>query len=244
MGNNFKVANVVLAAAGLCLSMGAHAASGDSLLSASQQSQLATWLGEGPLALTAVYTKQAGDTSLDFHKAADGKGRTFAVMEATNAAGQTWLVGGYNPQSWSSTDGMHVTMADSDRTGFLFNLTTGLMLPQLKQYYSGDGIGSDQTYNDSNYGPTFGVGHDLYVPADLTNGGYSSLYTYNFKGQPAGGVSLIDGSIYSTPNVTYGAMQIFTISPVPEPATWGLLLAGLALLAMRARPRQPSRPAV
>ena len=38
------------------------------------------------------------------------KGRTFSVMEATNASGQTWLVGGYNPQSWSSTDGMHVTM--------------------------------------------------------------------------------------------------------------------------------------
>ncbi len=233
MRNNFKaVRSVVLAVAGMGVCLGAQAGPGMSLLSPSYQTQLETWLGEGHLALTNIYSKAAGDTSLDFHKASDGKGRTFSVMEASNASGQTWLVGGYNPQSWSSTDGMHVTMADSARTGFLFNLTSGLMLPQLKQYFNGDTIGSGQTFNDGDYGPTFGSGHDLYVPRDLTHGGYSSLYTYNRFGLPPGGVSLIDGSVFTNPDITYGAIQVFSISAVPEPGSYGLMLVGLAVMGL------------
>ena len=222
----------LLAVAGVGFCLSAQAASGPSLLSPAYQGQLETWLGEGHLKLDAIYTKSAGDTSLDFHKASDGKGRTFSVMEATNTSGQTWLVGGYNPQSWSSTDGMHVTMDDSQRTGFLFNLTAGFMLPQLKQYFSGDSIGSGQTFNDSDYGPTFGSGHDLYVPKDLTHGGYSSLYTYNRFGQPNSGVSLIDGSVFTNPNITFGAIQVFSVSAVPEPVSYGLMLVGLGVIGL------------
>jgi len=242
MRNNFKaVIGVVLAVAGMGFSLGAQAGTGTSLLSPGYQTQLETWLGEGRLALTNIYSKATGDTSLDFHKASDGKGRTFSVMEATNSSGKTWLVGGYNPQSWSSTDGMHVTMPDSARTGFLFNLTSGLMLPQLKQYFNGDEIGKDQTYNDSNFGPTFGYGHDLYVPQDLTHGGSSFLYTYNFRGQPSTGISLLDGSAWHGNDVTFGAIQVFSISAVPEPATYALLLAGLLVLLVRQRGRATAR---
>lgn len=240
MQDNFRAAsNMALAVAGICVCLGAQAEAGPSLLTSSNQALLQTWLGEGPFALANIYTKAKGDTSLDFHKASDGKGRTFSIMEATNSSGQTWLVGGYNPQSWSSTDGMHVTMDDNQRTAFLFNLTSGFMLPQLKQYFNGDGIGKDQTYNQADYGPTFGYGHDLYVPQDLTNGGSSFLYTYNYLGQPSTGVSLLDGSIWQGNNVTFGAIQVFTISAVPEPATYGLLLAGMGvLLAVRRRKRR------
>ncbi|MGK5059219.1 PEP_CTERM-anchored TLD domain-containing protein [Janthinobacterium sp. LB2P49] len=230
MQNNFRVARgAMLAMCFVC--MGAQADSGTSLLSPAYQTQLENWLGEGQLSLNNIYTKAAGDTSLDFHKASDGQGRTFSVMEASNSSGQTWLVGGYNPQSWSSTDGVHVTMDDSSRTAFLFNLTSGIMLPQLKQYFNGDGIGKDQTYNSADFGPTFGYGHDLYVPRDLTNGGSSLLYTYNYLGQPSTGVSLLDGSIWKGYDVTYGALQVFSISAVPEPATYGMLLLGLVSLA-------------
>ena len=231
MQNNFRAArSMALAVSCVCICLDAQADSGTSLLSPAYQTQLENWLGEGQLSLTNIYTKAAGDTSLDFHKASDAKGRTFSVMEATNSSGQTWLVGGYNPQSWSSTDGMHVTMDDSARTAFLFNLTSGVMLPQLKQYFNGDGIGKDQTYNNADYGPTFGYGHDLYVPRDLTNGGSSLLYTYNYLGQPSTGVSLLDGSIWKGYDVSYGAIQIFSISAVPEPAMLQLLLAGLLLV--------------
>ncbi|MCC7681173.1 PEP_CTERM-anchored TLD domain-containing protein [Janthinobacterium sp. FW305-128] len=233
MHNNFKaVRSVVLAVAGMGVCLGAQAGTGTSLLSPGYQAQLETWLGEGRLALTNIYSKAAGDTSLDFHKASDGKGRTFSVMEATNSSGKTWLVGGYNPQSWSSTDGMHVTMEDSERTAFLFNLTAGFMLPQLKQYFSGDGLGKDQTFNGAKAGPTFGVGHDLYVPENLTNGGSSYLYTYNHYGQPTMGYSLLDGSVWKGADITYGAIQVFSISAIPEPVTYALLLAGLGVLGV------------
>jgi hypothetical protein len=236
MHNNFRAAiSVVLAVAGMGVCMGAQAGSDTSLLSSGYQTQLETWLGEGRLALTNVYSKATGDTSLDFHKASDGKGRTFSIMEATNASGQTWLVGGYNPQSWSSTDGMHVTMDDSQRTAFLFNLTAGFMLPQLKQYFSGDGVGKDQTFNSAKFGPTFGVGHDLYVPEDLTNGGSSYLYTYNHYGQPTMGYSILDGSVWKGADITFGAIQVFSISAIPEPATYALLLAGLGVLGVARR---------
>ncbi|SDH75484.1 PEP_CTERM-anchored TLD domain-containing protein [Janthinobacterium sp. YR213] len=244
MRNNFRTArSVVLAVASMGFCLGAQAGPGTSLLSPGYQAQLETWLGEGNLALTNIYSKAAGDTSLDFHKASDGKGRTFSVMEATNSSGKTWLVGGYNPQSWSSTDGMHVTMDDSQRTAFLFNLTAGFRLQQLPQYFNGDGIGKDQTYNQSNYGPTFGYGHDLYVPQDLTHGGSSFLYTYNYPGQSLTGLSLLDGSTWHGNDVTFGAIQVFAISAVPEPATYGLLLAGLLVLLVRQRGRAMARVA-
>ncbi|PHV20385.1 VPLPA-CTERM sorting domain-containing protein [Janthinobacterium sp. BJB446] len=234
---------MVLAVASMGFCLGAQAGPGTSLLSPGYQAQLETWLGEGNLALTNIYSKAAGDTSLDFHKASDGKGRTFSIMEATNSSGKTWLVGGYNPQSWSSTDGMHVTMEDSQRTAFLFNLTAGFRLQQLPQYFNGDGIGKDQTYNQSNYGPTFGYGHDLYVPQDLTHGGSSFLYTYNYPGQSLTGLSLLDGSTWHGNDVTFGAIQVFAISAVPEPATYGLLLAGLLVLLVRQRGRATARVA-
>lgn len=219
------------------------AARADTLLSAAHQSQLETWLGEGDLAFNAVYTKQAGDTSLDFHAAADGKGRTVSVMEASDGSGQSWLIGGYNPQSWSSNGQFNMTANNSDRTAFLFNLTSGTLYRQSLAGYAGD-VGAHQTYNAADYGPTFGIGHDLYVPANLSTGGYSSLYSYTDPLVYQFGLSVVDGAPYQGPNVSFGAMQVFTISPVPEPAGYAMLLGGLALLGAALRGRTARRARV
>lgn len=226
---------VVLAIAGA--SLPALADTGAVLLDAARQAQLETWLGEGPLALSAVYSKQAGDTAADFHAAADGKGRTFSLMEASNAAGQTWLIGGYNPQSWSSDGQFNITESTEARTAFLFNLTLGTVYRQTPNTYGLGSVGSYQTYNAANYGPTFGIGHDLFVPANLSSGGYSLLYSYVDPNVNQFGISVLDGGAYTGPSVSYGALQVFTVSAVPEPATYGLLLGGLMLLAMDKRRR-------
>ncbi len=241
MQNNFRAArSVVLAVAGLVVSLGAQADSGTSLLSPGYKTQLETWLGEGRLSLTNIYTKAAGDTSLDFHKASDGKGRTFSIMEATNASGQTWLVGGYNPQSWNSSGSYNMTPENSQRTAFIFNLSSGVIRSQTPRGYAIDTVGAYQTYNGSEYGPVFGYGHDLFVSGNLSTGGYSNMYSYIDPIKGGFGESLLDGSQYSKPNVTYGAMQIFTISVVPEPATYALLLAGLGLLAAVSLYKRPA----
>ncbi|MBA5607576.1 PEP_CTERM-anchored TLD domain-containing protein [Duganella sp. FT3S] len=206
-----------------------------SLLNAAEQQQLATWLGEGPVAFTNIYTKANGDTSAAFHHAADGKGRTIAVMQATNEKGQTWLIGGYNPQSWASSGGYHITTEQAQRTGFLFNLTTSEIHRQTPKTYALDTVGSYQTLNAANVGPTFGLGNDLYVPADLTHGGYSLLYSYADPNRYNFNTSVLDGSTFVRPNITFGAMEIYTISAVPEPASGALWLGGLGLLALLAR---------
>jgi hypothetical protein len=235
MGTKLKWSMVAWSAVAL---LGAVAPAGAaSLLSAAEQHQLAAWLGEGPVAFNNIYTKAAGDTSLDFHHAADGKGRTIAVMQATNENGQTWLIGGYNPQSWASSGGFHMTPEQAQRTGFLFNLTTGERHLQTPKTYALDTIGSYQTYNAGNFGPTFGWGNDLYVPADLTHGGYSLLYSYSDPNVYNFNTSILDGSTYVRPNITFGALEVYTIAAVPEPAGGLLWLGGLGVLALLARRR-------
>src|SRR5262249_23673988 len=101
---------------------------GSSLLGASDLTQLQTWLGEGPLTLTNLFSRTPGDgkTSSSFHAAVDGKGPTFSVVEVQDTQGNVrQVVGGYDPQSWDSSGAYHLTPNAVNQTGFLFNLTTG-----------------------------------------------------------------------------------------------------------------------
>ncbi|UMR33221.1 PEP_CTERM-anchored TLD domain-containing protein [Massilia sp. MB5] len=226
----------LLAVSLLATSTGAAAAT--TLLSAKEQAQLSAWLGEGNLALTNIYTKAAGHTAKNFHAAVDGKGRTFSLMQATDSNGQTWLVGGYNPQSWSSAGKYNVTENQVDRTAFLFNLTSGKLHRQTPKANGLDAVGAYQTYNDSKYGPTFGWGHDLYVPDDLTHGGYSLMYSYINPYAPDTSTSLLNGAPFDGYNVTFGAMEVYSVAAVvPEPATYGMLLLGMGVLGVCARRR-------
>jgi len=216
----------------LALALPAHA----TLLSLADQSQLASWLGEGPLALNLLFAKAPGRTAADFHAAADGKGRTFTVMQAYDATGRAWLVGGYNPQSWSSKGGFNMTPDEADRAAFLFNLNNGSVFQQLPQL-AGDDYGAMQTVNDATLGPTFGAGFDLSVPFDLTDGGVSALLSYNsgaHRQNPF--TSLLDNSEYrGVSNVRFGEIEVYTVNLVPEPGPVALLGAGLGMLALARR---------
>jgi hypothetical protein len=203
---------------------------GSTLLNGAYVTELETWLGEGPLALTNIYTKAPGDTSLDFHAAVDGMGPTFVVMQATEAdgTGDTAIIGGYDPQSWDNTANYHVTFADSSRNAFLFNLTTSALYPQVTSAGWCPVCGQYQTYDDGYYGPIFGGGQDIYVDTSLAHG-YSFLWSYATNATTAFH-SIIDLSPYDGGDVVYGAIEVFTLAPmaIPEPATLALLGLGIA----------------
>jgi len=92
-------------------------------------------------------------------------------MRARAGDGSWKLIGGYNPQSWDSSNGAHYTADPRDWTAFIFNLSDDVLWRQS---------GPVQTYNRYFDGPTFGampLGPDLGVTADLSQvfslGGWS-----------------------------------------------------------------------
>jgi hypothetical protein len=231
----------ILAAGGTALALtlamaGAPAKAGDiigssALLDDSKQAQLERWLGAGEFNLDNVYTLRPGDTSVDFHKAADGKGATFTLLEVTNNGGRSFLVGGYDPQSWASNEAWHETERDFQRTAFLFNFTEPAVYRQILSTYVLPSQGQRQTFNDIGFGPVFGSGPDLFVNNRLD----TALSWQLSYGNPADeSLSIIDRSARGQ-TVRVDAMEIFAISPVPEPGETAMLLVGAGVLGLFAR---------
>ena len=224
---------ILVAAVGMAASP-AVAQTETRLLDPGLQGQLERWLGAGPLYLENIYTRQLGDDSLDFHAAADGRGSNFTLMRVANDAGDSWIVGGYNPRSWSSTDGWHVSEFDWQRTGFLFNYTDPAVYRQLLLDNVLPSQGSRQTYNWPDHGPTFGAGPDLFVDTGLT----TSISWQLSYGDPAfEGRSIIDGT-FGGQFRRVEALETYAISLVPEPPAHALLAGGLGVICWAVRRRQ------
>jgi hypothetical protein len=192
-------------------------AGGSSLLTQSYADQLGTWLGEGDLTITNIYTKQSGDRSGDFHAAADFKGRTFVLIEVpANTADDRrtllinnpyQIIGGYNPQSWDSSTDYHYTPLDPQRTAFLFNLTTTEI--QRQSLTSETGInGQYQTYNDFAFGPIFGGGWDIWINGDLSTGG---AYNWSYGGTVESN-NILSGPSHHHTFTALGSIEVFTIT--------------------------------
>lgn len=183
---------------------------GSSLLTPADADQLGTWLGEGDITLTNIFTKLPDSYSADFHAAADYKGRTFTVIEVLSgildADGTPFstrqIIGGYNPQSWEGSPlyQYHITPLVSQRTAFLFNLTTSILARQNLDTSLGN-RGEYQTFNLSGYGPSFG-GTDLLVDLTLSTG-FAATSSNSSYGPD---------NILGASSLVYGGIEVFTIA--------------------------------
>lgn len=197
------------------------------LLTSSYEAQLEAWLGQGDLDFTNIFTKQVGDTSLDFHAAADYKGATVTLLKASGGGFIDQIIGGYNSQSWFGID---VWGHQSNPGGFIFNLSA------QEAFKLGLWFGSDSyaTYNYDNLGPSFGGGYDLYVAGSLS-WGWINPYSYGTgdNANVLGGY----GPIWS---MDIADLEVYTFkAAASEPPTAGvpdagstLAMAGLGLLGL------------
>ena len=227
----------ILAASALAVVLAAPAAYAQDavpLLDLTLYGQLERWLGAGDQVLANLYTRQPGDNSVDFHAAADGQGPTFTLLRVSDRERNAWLVGGYNPQGWSPSDGWHLTPRDFRRTAFLFNYTEPAVYRQVPSSFELPSQGAFQTFNAIDQGPTFGAGPDLLVN-DRLDTALSWRLSY---GDPAGeGQSIVDGS-RGGQFFAVDSLEVYAVSPIPEPARAALLAGGLGVVALARRRRK------
>jgi TLD len=245
----FRFSSLALVVGGVFTSAQASTiVGGSNLLNAASTQQLTDWLGAGDLQLTNLFDKTAGQTSLNFHTAVDGRGATFSLIEVTGYGGTALrtpiVIGGYNPQSWDGSVGNFTnTQPGAKQTAFIFNLTESAVFHQIGSIV--------ETTNIYGLGPSFGDG-DIWVYSDL-NGGASGFTTYG----PVGGfnpyfdfgranpdiVSYPSPSSYpsgySNGIFNVGQIEVFSVSTsaIPEPSTYAAIFGVVALGAATFRRR-------
>src|SRR5574337_575725 len=188
--------------------------------------QLEAWLGQGALTLTNIFEgSSTTSTAADFHAAVDGKGPTFSLIQIPSRNGFAYsnalLVGGYNPNSWSSDGGWTITVPDVARTAFIFNLSGNLKFIQRpsSDFYGDSGI--YQTFNPATQGPIFRVGPDLRLYSlpgpPYLNGFTSSLTTYYAPNNsaPGWGIGANLATLLNVSGLDVGRIEVFAATTSP-----------------------------
>ncbi|KAF9958203.1 hypothetical protein BGZ70_009291 [Mortierella alpina] len=130
-----------------------------------------------------------GFDAANFHMACDQRGPTLTVVRADNGA----VFGGYNSSSWSShPSGVYST----SRVNFLFTLKSREHPTRENAVFGIKGDGNAAAYNKADYGPTFGVGHDLYLASNCNLTGQSSSTMPSSYNGPGASAAALAGSFY------------------------------------------------
>lgn len=150
---------------------------GSTLVNATDATLINTWIGTPGQRWRRCYSKAAdGPTSVAFHKNCDGQGPSVTVARLSSGR----VIGAYASKSWASVGNWM-----GDEATFLFSLTY-----RFKHGYIGK-LPSYTQYSATNYGPTFGGGHDWHVNGAI-DGGYCYIgYTFECRIGTNGGVDTV-----------------------------------------------------
>merc|ERR1712139_441580 len=89
----------------------------------------------------------------EWHQQCDNRGKTVVMLKASKGSGGLKIFGCTSTRSWSATNGYQ-----SSEGAFLFSITN-----DFKHTWRANI--NHAVYTHQNYGPTWGNGHDLHVPA-------------------------------------------------------------------------------
>ncbi|HTQ30703.1 MAG TPA: PEP_CTERM-anchored TLD domain-containing protein [Opitutaceae bacterium] len=216
------------------------------LLNDASETQLVTWINQGPLTFTHDFTKVAGDgqNALDFHAASDEKGPTVSLFDVTpfDTADDQFdlpdqVIAGGIPASWYSTNTWNIISDPINQSAMLFNLTDGFVEHENVSTFSG----MFQSLNSPLFGPTFGLG-DLVTDFDLEHGiaihssyGGISPYAPNILGV----VGLSASDLFKVNRLeVYSVALNPSTGDIPEPAGYGLCVAVAAAAVVLLRHRK------
>lgn len=239
------------------------------LLTSDAEAQIEDWLDLGDLHFTKLFAKRSAlDTTAQWHAAVDSQGPTISLMSVTDVLGRSYVIGGYNPLSWDSSGAYHFSISDTERTAFIFNLTTHVILAQKPADFeeltcrqgapppATPSCGKFQTLNYALYGPTFGAGYDLNVGFVLDNNRETGLLNVGMEEAYSYGPSTVFydargllplnahrcGSSCGFDTFTVDALETYALYPppthVPEPGVLPSLTAGMLGLAVERRTRR------
>ena len=118
------------------------------------------YIKEIPYKFNLIYrASRDGMTPAAFHEKCDNQGPTIVVVKVK---GSEQIVGGYNPLAWDSSN-----LWKSTKNSFIFSFINRTNLQTAKVGYSNGDQYSIGRYSE--YGPIFGIGHDLiFCPPNCT----------------------------------------------------------------------------
>eukprot|EP01118_Nematostelium_gracile_P000998 TRINITY_DN10_c0_g1_i2.p1 TRINITY_DN10_c0_g1~~TRINITY_DN10_c0_g1_i2.p1 ORF type:complete len:316 (-),score=88.43 TRINITY_DN10_c0_g1_i2:125-955(-) len=171
----------------------------DSVIAAVYVSILRAWIGPHKVAHLIHRGSRDGFGASQMRARINNQGETITIVRSTNG----YIFGGYNPLPWNNNTG-HITCP----AAWLFSLNG----PCGSVQAFGNGGNSNQIYNNSGHGPTFGSNYDLYISngCNGNNSSYTNISNVSFllPAQAAGQPYFLNNGNY---NFQVAEIEIYAV---------------------------------